>query len=89
MPSTPLALAKEMIQWKAENTWASVLEHPGNSSTVSRTRKRTTMATFVKSPCDEGVIRSAPEATPCAPHVGVWVLVATILGSSRGQHIQC
>ena len=82
MPSTPLALAKEMIQWKAENTWASVLEYPGNSSTVSRTRKRTTMATFVKAPCDEGVIRSAPEATPCAPHVGVWVLVATILGSS-------
>jgi EmrB/QacA subfamily drug resistance transporter len=40
------------------------------------------MATFVKSPCDEGVIRSAPEAAPCAPHVGVWVLVATILGSS-------
>src|SRR2546422_3916393 len=40
------------------------------------------MATFVKSPCDEGVIRSAPEATPCAPRVGVWVLVATILGSS-------
>src|SRR5256712_12205326 len=71
-----------MIQWKAENTWASVLKHPGNASTVSRTRKRTTMATFVKSPCDEGVIRSAPEATPCAPQVGVWVLVATILGSS-------
>jgi EmrB/QacA subfamily drug resistance transporter len=40
------------------------------------------MATFVKSPCDEGVIRSAPQAAPCAPHVGVWVLVATILGSS-------
>jgi EmrB/QacA subfamily drug resistance transporter len=40
------------------------------------------MATFVKSPCDEGVIRSAPEATPCAPRVGVWVLVATILASS-------
>ncbi len=40
------------------------------------------MATFVKSPCDEGVIRSASEALPCAPHVGVWVLVATILGSS-------
>src|SRR5437660_1809734 len=40
------------------------------------------MATFVKSPCDEGVIRSAPKATPCAPRVGVWVLVATILGSS-------
>src|SRR5439155_12941914 len=71
-----------MIQWKAENTWAFILQHPGNASTVSRTRKGTTMATFVKSPCDEGVIRSAPEATPCAPHVGVWVLVATILGSS-------
>src|SRR2546422_1807245 len=40
------------------------------------------MATFVKAPCDEGVIRSAPEAMPCAPQVGVWVLVATILGSS-------
>ena len=40
------------------------------------------MATFVKSPCDEGVIRSAAEALPCAPQVGVWVLVATILGSS-------
>ncbi len=40
------------------------------------------MATFVKSPCDEGVIRSAPETRPCAPQVGVWVLVATILGSS-------
>jgi EmrB/QacA subfamily drug resistance transporter len=40
------------------------------------------MANFVKSPCDEGVIRSASQAAPCAPHVGVWVLVATILGSS-------
>ncbi len=40
------------------------------------------MANFVKAPCDEGVIRSAPDTTPCTPHVGVWVLVATILGSS-------
>src|SRR2546423_10451111 len=40
------------------------------------------MANFVKSPCDEGVIRSAPQAAPCSPHVGTWVLVATILGSS-------
>ena len=40
------------------------------------------MANFVKSPCDEGVIRSAPQVVPCAPHVGAWVLVATILGSS-------
>lgn len=36
----------------------------------------------MKSPCDESVIHSAPEAKPCAPHVGVWVLIATILGSS-------
>ncbi|MGH2478499.1 MAG: MFS transporter, partial [Ktedonobacteraceae bacterium] len=40
------------------------------------------MATFVKSPCDEGVIRSGASVRPCAPHVGVWVLIATILGSS-------
>jgi hypothetical protein len=40
------------------------------------------MANFVKSPCDEGVIRSAADAAPCAPGIGPWVLVATILGSS-------
>src|SRR5437764_3557718 len=40
------------------------------------------MANFVKSPCDEGVIRSAPQAAPSPPHVGMWVLVATIFGSS-------
>src|SRR6266581_2678770 len=40
------------------------------------------MTNFVKAPCDEGVIRSAPNVTPCAPYVGVWVLVAPILGSS-------
>src|ERR1700730_1464970 len=41
------------------------------------------MANFVKAPCDEGVIRSAPTATPAVvPHVGRWVLIATILGSS-------
>ena len=40
------------------------------------------MATFVKAPCDEGVIRSAPDTAPSPPRVGLWVLVATILGSS-------
>lgn len=40
------------------------------------------MVNFLKSPCDEGVIRSAPNPMPGAPHVGLWVLVATILGSS-------
>jgi EmrB/QacA subfamily drug resistance transporter len=40
------------------------------------------MTNFVKAPCDEGVIEAAPDTAPCAPDVGRWVLVATILGSS-------
>ncbi|HEY6409338.1 MAG TPA: MFS transporter, partial [Ktedonobacteraceae bacterium] len=40
------------------------------------------MITAVRSPCDEGVIRSRPASAPCAPDAGRWVLVATILGSS-------
>jgi EmrB/QacA subfamily drug resistance transporter len=40
------------------------------------------MANFVKAPCEEGVIRSAPDTAPSPAHVGPWVLVATILGSS-------
>ncbi|GHO69982.1 hypothetical protein KSC_088740 [Ktedonobacter sp. SOSP1-52] len=40
------------------------------------------MPNFMKAPCDEGVIRSAPRTQPCTPNVGAWVLVATILGSS-------
>src|SRR4051794_33912859 len=40
------------------------------------------MSTYVKSPCDESVIRSAPDRPPCTPNVGLWVLIATILGSS-------
>jgi len=40
------------------------------------------MANFVKAPCDEGVIRSAHDTAPSPAHVGLWVLVATILGSS-------
>lgn len=40
------------------------------------------MGNSLKSPCDEGVIRSAPNAASSARHVGLWVLVATILGSS-------
>lgn len=45
-------------------------------------RKHINMATFMKSPCGEGVIRTAAEAKPYAPQRGKWVLVATILGSS-------
>ena len=40
------------------------------------------MITAVKSPNDEGLIRSIPASAPCAPAVGWWVLGATILGSS-------
>jgi EmrB/QacA subfamily drug resistance transporter len=40
------------------------------------------MANFMKTPCDEGILRSAPDTAPCAKKVGVWVLIATILGSS-------
>ena len=40
------------------------------------------MAQIVKSPCDEGVIQSAPECISVAKNIGPWVLAATILGSS-------
>lgn len=39
------------------------------------------MINSVKSPCDEAVIQSAPTRAR-TPHTGLWVLVATILGSS-------
>ena len=38
--------------------------------------------TGVKPPCDEGVVRAAPDVAACAEGVGPWVLAATILGSS-------
>jgi EmrB/QacA subfamily drug resistance transporter len=40
------------------------------------------MATFVQPPCDEAVIRSKRAAKPCAKSAVVWILAATILGSS-------
>lgn len=40
------------------------------------------MTNIVKQPCDEGVIRSSPCTAPCTPNTRVWVLAATILGSS-------
>ena len=33
-------------------------------------------------PCDENVIRSAPQAAPCAKSRGPWILAATILATS-------
>ena len=40
------------------------------------------MANIVREPCDEGVIHSGPPCPPVPSHVGMWVLLATILGSS-------
>jgi EmrB/QacA subfamily drug resistance transporter len=40
------------------------------------------MANFVQPPCDEAIIRSRAAVTPCAKSTGVWILAATILGSS-------
>ena len=36
----------------------------------------------MKPPCDEAIIDSQLAASPCAGHVGPWVLAATILASS-------
>jgi EmrB/QacA subfamily drug resistance transporter len=40
------------------------------------------MANFVQPPCDEAVIRSRAAGVPCTKSAGVWILAATILGSS-------
>src|SRR5260370_10188686 len=40
------------------------------------------MTVRIKAPCDEEVMRSAPAVAASSPRVGVWVLVATVLGSS-------
>jgi MFS family permease len=40
------------------------------------------MANLIKPPCDEAIIRSAPDTAPSTQAVGRWVLVVTILGSS-------
>jgi EmrB/QacA subfamily drug resistance transporter len=40
------------------------------------------MASIIKQPCDEGVIRSAGAKSACTPKAAPWVLAATILGSS-------
>src|SRR2546425_87163 len=40
------------------------------------------MSIFVKPPCDESVIRTTSNITPCTRDAEPWVLAATILGSS-------
>ena len=40
------------------------------------------MSNFIRSPCDEAVIRSGAAIAPCARASGPWILAAAILGSS-------
>jgi EmrB/QacA subfamily drug resistance transporter len=40
------------------------------------------MSNFIRSPCDEAVIRSKAAIAPCVKASGPWILAATILGSS-------
>src|SRR5438270_8149004 len=40
------------------------------------------MPVFIQEPCDENVIRSAPQTAPSAKSRGPWILAATILASS-------
>ena len=40
------------------------------------------MATLIREPCDDGVIRSGRVTAPCPTSSGKWILAATILGSS-------
>src|ERR1051326_6632566 len=44
--------------------------------------RRRKMANFVRPPCDEEVIRSTTNTLPVVRNMGIWVLIATILGSS-------
>jgi EmrB/QacA subfamily drug resistance transporter len=43
------------------------------------------MANIIKEPCDEGVIQATPCSGKCAENAQVWVLAATILGSSMAM----
>src|SRR5580693_1249272 len=37
---------------------------------------------FMRTPCDEAVVRSTRSGVPCEPKARIWILAATILGSS-------
>jgi EmrB/QacA subfamily drug resistance transporter len=39
------------------------------------------LVSAIKQPCDEGVVRAAPDKAPCARRTGRWVLAAAITGS--------
>src|SRR5271168_122539 len=36
----------------------------------------------MRTPCDEALVRSADAGAPCEPQARIWILAATILGSS-------
>src|ERR1700675_458198 len=36
----------------------------------------------MRTPCDEAVVRSAGAGVPCGAQAGIWILAATIIGSS-------
>src|SRR6266699_3199533 len=40
------------------------------------------MPVLIQEPCDENVIRSAPQTAPCAKSRGPWILAATIVATS-------
>src|SRR5438874_2788605 len=40
------------------------------------------MPVLIQEPCDENVIRSAPQTAPCTKSRGRWILAATILATS-------
>ncbi|HKR31505.1 MAG TPA: MFS transporter, partial [Terriglobales bacterium] len=48
----------------------------------SKTLRERNMWAILQEPCDENVIRSAPQTAPCAKSRGPWILTATILASS-------
>src|SRR5215510_10655365 len=60
----------------------SALAEPGQCLPTDRCGVNGAMTYVIRQPCDEGIIRSAAAAAPCSEYSGVWVLAATILGSS-------
>src|SRR5205085_9445641 len=80
------APASHVLRWGEaiiRSSWYSTMEKlPICPWLFHKQYKEQAMINSVKAPCDEGVLRSKPVHTPSAPHAGIWILVATILGSS-------
>ena len=80
------APSSHVLRWGEaiiRSSWYSTMEKlPICPWLFHKQYKEQAMINSVKAPCDEGVLRSKPVHTPSAPHAGIWILVATILGSS-------